>query len=67
MPGTGVAIQFVGGPADGRVTFIPEDPMNPPLIYELLTMGDGKLLYERQPNPGDQGPLWLYNYSEEDE
>lgn len=41
--------------------------MNPPLIYELLTMGDGKLLYERQPNPGDQGPLWLYNYSEEDE
>jgi hypothetical protein len=60
---SGVGVQFVGGPANGRPTFIPEDPMDPPLTYELLLASGAKAVYERQANPGDEGPLWLYGYS----
>lgn len=59
----GVGIQLVGGPADGRLVYIPEDPMNPPAVYELLTVNGGKLVYERHVNPGEDGPLWLYQYT----
>jgi hypothetical protein len=60
---SGVGVQFVGGPADGRLTFIPEDPMDPPPTYELLLASGAKAVYERQANPGDEGSLWLYGYS----
>ncbi|MFE0472584.1 hypothetical protein ACFW2V_13315 [Streptomyces sp. NPDC058947] len=63
----GVGIKFIGGPADGRLTFIPEDPMDPPLLHELLMVSGRKAMYERQVNPGDQGPLWLYRYIAEAE
>lgn len=58
----GVGIQLVGGPADGRLTYIPEDPVDPPRVYELLMLSGRKAVYERQLNPGDEGLLWTYCY-----
>lgn len=69
-------IQFVGGPADGRLLVIQGDPMNPPPTTEVLvqepfnwreldagrTPEIRKVLYRREVNPSDDGPLWLYRY-----
>ncbi|MEU2264954.1 hypothetical protein ABZ568_00570 [Streptomyces olindensis] len=61
MSGTG--IQFVGGPADGQLLVIPADPWNPPHLYDQMSKASGRrLVYRREVNPGDDGPLWLYRY-----
>ncbi|MGW2100399.1 hypothetical protein ACWCPX_22385 [Streptomyces olivaceoviridis] len=57
-----VGIQFVGGPADGRVLAIPGDPWNPSHTYELRNAEGQRLFYRREVNPGDDGPLWHYRY-----
>ncbi|MEU3851735.1 hypothetical protein [Streptomyces sp. NPDC029554] len=72
-------IQFVGGPADGRLLVIEGDPMNPPPTTEVLVqepfnwreLDVGKVpeirkaLYRREVNPSDDGPLWLYRYDQQ--
>lgn len=66
VPGMSVGIQFVGGPADGQLLVIPADPMNPPRLYEDLVSANGhRLIYRREVNPGDDGPLWHYHYEGE--
>ncbi|MGA5599617.1 hypothetical protein ACPCUF_01025 [Streptomyces griseoincarnatus] len=55
-------VEFVGGPADGRLTVIPADPFNPPLYYELRTPDGDRLIYRCEVNPTDDGPLWHYQY-----
>lgn len=62
----GVGVQLVGGPADDCLIFIPEDPMNPPEIYRLTAFSGGRvvrLIYEREVNRSDDGPLWLYRFT----
>ncbi|KUN37691.1 hypothetical protein AQJ30_15515 [Streptomyces longwoodensis] len=59
---SGVGVQFVGGPADGRLLAIPGDPWNPPHTYELRNPDGDRLMYVRALNPGDDGPLWHYRY-----
>lgn len=63
-----VEVQLVGGPADGVDVVLPGDPMDPPSHVELkhLAMGSSvrTLTYSREVNPGDEGPLWLYRYTE---
>lgn len=73
-----VSILLVGGPADGKEFVIGGDPMNPPPTTELLApevlnwreFDAGhipeirKLLYRREANRADSGPLWLYRYDE---
>ena len=74
-----VGIQFVGGPANGRLLVIEGDPMNPPLTTEVLVqepfnwrdLDAGKVLeirkalYRREVNPSNDGPLWLYRYDQQ--
>lgn len=57
-----VGIQFVGGPADGQLLVIPADPWNPPHVYDQIANANGRLVYRREVNPGDDGPLWHYHY-----
>jgi hypothetical protein len=71
-----VEIKLVGGPADDKLLVIDGDPMNPPPTAELLApevlnwrqLDAGhvpeirKLLYRREVNTADDGPLWLYRY-----
>jgi hypothetical protein len=75
-----VGIQLVGGPADGYEVVIPGDPMDPPACWEVFaasgniwaTAGQGQppsagvreLIYRREVNRSDDGPLWLYRYAE---
>lgn len=62
----GVGIQLVGGPADDRLICIPEDPMNPPEVYKLMAMNGSStvwLIYRREANKSDEGPLWLYRFA----
>ncbi|QDN57371.1 hypothetical protein [Streptomyces sp. S1D4-20] len=74
-----VEIELVGGPADGKQLVINGDPMDPPLTTELLAPEDfnwrefeagrapetRKLLYRREANAADNGPLWLYRYDQQ--
>lgn len=63
-----VGIRLVGGPADGHELTIPGDPWDPPQTYEVLhfSLQEGKrrLVYGRELNRGNDGPLWFYCYLE---
>ncbi|PWI05015.1 hypothetical protein DIZ27_41830 [Streptomyces sp. NWU339] len=57
-------IQFVGGPADGRLLAIPGDP---PHVYDQMATPSGhRPVYRREANPGDDGPLWHYRYDQQE-
>ena len=70
-----VEVQFFGGPADGRVSVIDGDPMDPPDHVELMQAPEidwtaqapvqmVKLRYLREVSPSDDGPLWRYRYED---
>ncbi|MDQ0962012.1 hypothetical protein QFZ66_005890 [Streptomyces sp. B4I13] len=60
---SGVGIQLVEGPADGNLLVIPGDPWDPPHVYDQMVNASGhRLVYRREVNPADDGPLWLYRY-----
>jgi hypothetical protein len=64
-----VEVRLVEGPADGTDLVISGDPMNPPETYQIMHASNGhgvrKLVYRREVNPGNEGPLWFYRYDGE--
>lgn len=78
---SGVGVEFVGGPIDGRHQWIHcADPMDPPLTWlceevNVAAWSRGLSLdapvpvrthvYLREPSGRDEGPLWLYRWAGE--
>ncbi len=76
---SGVGVEFVGGPLDGRQQWINADPMNPPARIEFTSAPASwrggasesppppavRLVYAREPSGRDDGPLWLYRWGGE--
>lgn len=76
-----VEVQLVGGPANGHLTVIEGDPMDPPATVEVAVLPElnwtalaqqsdevvlfRKALYRRAVSPLDDGPLWQYLYDAE--
>lgn len=57
--------EFVGGPLNGKRIPL-DDPMEP---SPRIILGQAKpraraLVYLLEPNPADDGPLWLYRYED---
>lgn len=70
-------VRFVGGPADGREQVLPVGPDgSPPTIVSFFGLARPSILgtrieplrveyhYRREVSPDDNGPLWLYRYTE---
>lgn len=69
---SGVGVEFIGGPLDGQLLVMAcDDLMDPPSPLDLPEFSAWPVptyrthRYEREPHPGDEGPLWLYRWAGE--